>query len=72
MGIAIGVAIVVAVLGLAVFIAVSRTSRHETGMTSFRKHIDALSPEARREVYDRVRNNEPDRDDDPPNSQTGR
>lgn len=29
--------------------------RHEPGVVSFRKHIDALSPEARREVMDRVR-----------------
>jgi hypothetical protein len=34
--------------------------RHEPGVVSFRKHIDALSPEARREVMDRVR---PPRDD---------
>jgi len=30
-------------------------SRQEPGVVSFRKHIDALSPEARREVMDRVR-----------------
>lgn len=29
--------------------------RQEPGVVSFRKHIDALSPEARREVMDRVR-----------------
>ncbi|MDO9175209.1 MAG: hypothetical protein Q7V62_10425 [Actinomycetota bacterium] len=37
--------------------------RHEPGVVSFRKHIDALSPEARREVMDRVRppqNDHPD------------
>ena len=28
--------------------------RQEPGVVSFRKHIDALSPEARREVMDRV------------------
>ncbi len=30
-------------------------SRQEPGVVRFRKHIDALSPEARREVMDRVR-----------------
>jgi len=30
-------------------------SRQEPGVVSFRKHIDALSPESRREVMDRVR-----------------
>lgn len=32
--------------------------RHDVddGVTSFRRHIDALSPEARREVIDRVKN----------------
>ena len=29
--------------------------RQEPGVVSFRKHIDALSPEARRGVMDRVR-----------------
>lgn len=29
--------------------------RQEPGVVSFRKHIGALSPEARREVMDRVR-----------------
>lgn len=32
-----------------------RRRRGESGVTSFRRHIDALSPEARREVMDRVR-----------------
>lgn len=30
-------------------------------MASFRRHIDALSPEARRDVMDRARRNEQDR-----------
>jgi hypothetical protein len=33
-----------------------RSRRPETGVESFRRHIDALSPDARREVMDRVRN----------------
>lgn len=42
--------------------------RHEPGVVNFRKHIDALSPEARREVMDRVRppnRDQPDRPDEP-------
>ena len=57
------VVIVVAILG----VMISRAgSRQEPGVISFRKHIDALSPEARREVMDRVR--PPQRDDDEPKS----
>lgn len=51
--IVIGVAVVVVAIGLAVF--VRRGPRHEPGVVNFRRHIDALSPEARREVMDRVR-----------------
>ncbi|MCY7300549.1 MAG: hypothetical protein LH616_15220 [Ilumatobacteraceae bacterium] len=40
-------------------------SRQEPGVVSFRKHIDALSPEARREVMDRVRLAARDDDDEP-------
>lgn len=47
------VAIVVVVL--AVLVIVARKPRQEPGVASFRRHIDALSPEARREVMDRVR-----------------
>ena len=36
-------------------VAFSRRPRQDAGLTSFRRHIDALSPEARREVVDRVR-----------------
>jgi hypothetical protein len=44
--------VLLAVIGL---IAFSRRPRQDAGLTSFRRHIDALSPEARREVMDRVR-----------------
>ncbi|MEN9643486.1 MAG: hypothetical protein RL238_155 [Actinomycetota bacterium] len=47
------VAIVVVVL--AVLVIVMRKPHQEPGVASFRRHIDALSPEARREVMDRVR-----------------
>lgn len=46
------VAVVVGALG---FMISRAGSRQEPGVVSFRKHIDALSPEARREVMDRVR-----------------
>ncbi|HQZ33680.1 MAG TPA: hypothetical protein PK020_04595 [Ilumatobacteraceae bacterium] len=53
--------IIVVVLG----VLLSRGgSRQEPGVIRFRKHIDALSPESRREVMDRVR--PPQRDDEEP------
>jgi hypothetical protein len=56
-GLVIGVAVVIALL-VALRMFVSRSGyRHEPGVESFRRHIDALSPEARREVQDRVRGN---------------
>jgi hypothetical protein len=45
------------VIGLIVYV---RRPRQDAGLTSFRRHIDALSPEARREVMDRVRPFQPD------------
>ena len=51
------VLIVVAVLVL--ILAAVRISAHRRpvdGVESFRRHIDALSPAARREVIDRVQN----------------
>jgi len=32
-----------------------RKHRRESGLTNFQRHIDALSPERRRESFDRVR-----------------
>jgi hypothetical protein len=50
------VAVVAAVAVVGAGVAVVRRRRHsESGMRSFRRHLDALSPEARREVADRVR-----------------
>jgi len=62
--IVIGVALVI-VIALVVLFA-RGGPRQEPGVVSFRKHIDALSPEARREVMDRVRppnDNDNDRSD---------
>lgn len=45
----------VALLAVIGLIAYSRRPRQDAGLTSFRRHIDALSPQSRREVMDRVR-----------------
>ena len=50
--IAIAAAALLLVIGI---IAYTRRPRQDSGLTSFRRHIDALSPESRREVMDRVR-----------------
>jgi hypothetical protein len=58
-GVYVGIGIVVVLLA-ALGVVVSRSRpRQETGVANFRRHIDALSPEARREVQDRVRGNMP-------------
>ena len=49
-------AVLLLVIGL---IAYTRRPRQDAGLTSFRRHIDALSPESRREVMDRVRPSAP-------------
>ena len=57
MTVAIIVLVVAVVLALAAFAFVRiRSMRPVDGVESFRRHIDALSPEARREVIDRVQN----------------
>jgi hypothetical protein len=43
---------VIAVVGL--WLALRRGPRAEPGMVSFQRHIDALSPEARRQVRDHI------------------
>lgn len=48
----IGVVVVVAVV-VALFV-LRRRPLHEPGFTRFRRHMDALSPEARRTVLDRA------------------
>ena len=59
----IGIAVVIVLL-VALGMFVSRGGqRQETGVENFRRHIDALSPEARREVQDRVRGNNARRGD---------
>lgn len=59
----IGVTIVaVLVIVAAALLRVRRRPRQDDGMASFRRHIDALSPEARRDVMDRARRHEQERD----------
>ena len=64
------VAIIALVAVLVVAVVIFGTRRRpdqDDGMQTFRRHIDALSPEARREVMDRARRHEAGRDviDDP-------
>jgi hypothetical protein len=54
-------AVVIVVIAVAVWI--TRKPRQEPGVASFRRHINALSPESRREVMDRVQRR---RDSDQP------
>jgi hypothetical protein len=54
--IAVAAVVLLVVIGL---IAYTRRPRQDSGLTSFRRHIDALSPESRREVMDRVRPSQP-------------
>jgi hypothetical protein len=53
------IGVAAAAMGAAWFV-LARRPRQEPGVASFRRHIDALSPEARREVMDRVREQNPD------------
>ncbi|MFZ9628833.1 MAG: hypothetical protein ACO3C1_05725 [Ilumatobacteraceae bacterium] len=55
---------VVVVVAIGVVLVGDRRRRREPGMQSFRRHLDALSPEARREVADRVRRSLDDRPDE--------
>lgn len=68
------VVIVVAVVAVVVAVALGNARRRADGVDSFRRQIDALSPEARRNVVDQVQNAaerqradepEPDTPDDP-------
>jgi len=50
------IVVVAAVVVVAIVVAVARArrSRHSDGVATFRRQIDALSPEARRPVVDKV------------------
>jgi hypothetical protein len=68
-----GICVLIVVLGSLGAIFFYRRPRQEAGVEDFRRHIDALSPEARREVQDRVRdqNQTGDVDDDDPGDGPG-
>ncbi|CAB4900218.1 unannotated protein [freshwater metagenome] len=55
MTIAVVVIVVIVVIGAGAFLFFGQ-HKPDDGVTSFRRHIDALSPEARREVIERVQN----------------
>ena len=59
------IAVVVILLAVAGFLTMRRRPRQDDGLRSFRRHIDALSPEARREVQERVRRQDGGSRDDP-------
>ena len=67
------IVIVIAVVAVVALVWwLSRRNRHADGVDSFRRQIDALSPEARRSVVDQVQNAaerreraDDDEDDDP-------
>ncbi len=69
MAIAIGIAVMVVVVSVVLWLVVVRRPRQDAGIVGFRRHIDALSPESRREVQDRVREQH-DRDEDTTGGQT--
>lgn len=49
------VGVVVVCVGIFLALAIARrTPSSDDGVASFRKHLDALSPEARRQVIDRM------------------
>jgi hypothetical protein len=60
--------VIAVIVALAVVIVVvrARRSRHSDGVATFRRQIDALSPEARRPVVDRVQQLEEEAADPPP------
>jgi hypothetical protein len=58
------IAVVAALVVIAVVIVVLRRSRSTDGVATFRRQIDALSPDARREVVDKVQALEDDKPDD--------
>jgi len=56
------VAVAAVVVVIAVVVVVTRRSRHPDGVAQFQRQIDALSPEARRPVVDRVQQLEEEAD----------
>ncbi len=65
MTLAVVVVLIVVLVGAVAFLAMRRRPRQDDGLRSFRRHIDALSPEARREVQDRARRHDQGSGNDP-------
>jgi len=61
------VAAVLVVVAVVVAVVRARRSRHSDGVATFRRQIDALSPEARRPVVDRVQQLEDEAAEPAPN-----
>jgi flagellar basal body-associated protein FliL len=55
--------VVAAVAIVVVFWFVLRRPRQDPGIVGFRRHIDALSPESRQEMKDRMREQQAERPD---------
>jgi hypothetical protein len=62
------IGVIVLLLAAVGFLAVRRRPRQDDGLRSFRRHIDALSPEARREVQERARRHDGASRDEPGNT----
>ncbi|MEY3092334.1 MAG: hypothetical protein RL413_1151 [Actinomycetota bacterium] len=62
MTVALVVIVIVIALVFVVLIASRRTPASNDGVDDFRRHLDALSPEARQQVIDRVQHREEDDD----------
>jgi hypothetical protein len=60
------VIIAIAVVVVVIAVILMRRSRHPDGVAQFQRQIDALSPEARRPVVDRVQQLEEQADAEPP------
>jgi hypothetical protein len=56
------IGLVVVLLAAVLILGLRHRPRQDDGMQTFRRHIDALSPEARREVMDRARRHEASRE----------
>lgn len=56
------VVVIVIALVFVVLIVSRRTPTSNDGVDDFRRHLDALSPEARQQVIDRVQHREEDDD----------
>ena len=60
---AIGIALIVVAVAFAIWFGTRRRPRQDAGIVGFRKHIDALSPESRQEMKDRMREQQAERPD---------